>query len=83
MAFVHSLKKNGYAPDGTRLEGGQGNGDLFGTAQILAEQPMIKMDQEMVQEQTDKAVLKIIKLQREQVVARNKSKGSAGRAGQH
>ena len=85
-AFVHSLKKNGYAPDGTRLEGSQGD-NLLGTAQIIAEQPMIKMDKEMVQEQTDKAVLEIIKIQSGlpvRTVKRKKvcgTKGSAGRAG--
>ncbi|PSS22080.1 hypothetical protein M430DRAFT_34087 [Amorphotheca resinae ATCC 22711] len=67
IAVNLSLKKNGYAPDGTRLEGPESGNHLWGTAQFLAEQPMIKMSQEQVQEQTDKAVLEIIRLQEPKV----------------
>lgn len=78
MAFVGSLHKKGYAPDGTRLDGNQDHKALFGTAQMIAEQPMIQMSQKIVEQQTDQAVLEIIKLQDAGRGRWKTGKGSAG-----
>jgi hypothetical protein len=63
IAFFGSMKKYGYAPDGTRLKGTEAGRDLFGTAQLLAEQPMVGISQDKVQEQTDRVVQELIGLQ--------------------
>jgi hypothetical protein len=79
IAFAGSLHKKGYAPDGTRLDGNQGHRALFGTVQMVAEQPMIQMSQKIVEKQTDQAVLQIIKLQDAEQDQGNKGKESARR----
>jgi hypothetical protein len=54
-AFVESLKKQGYAANGTRLDG-SGRKPLFGTAQLSPHEPMFKTKIEDLVKQTDIAV---------------------------
>lgn len=64
-SFHHSLQKNGYAPDGTPLEGSSAKDQLYGTVLFYAERPMLLMAQKVLEEQTDKVVYQIIRRQRE------------------
>lgn len=64
-SFHHSLQKNGYAPDGTPLEGSPAKNQLYGTVLFYAERPMLLMAQKVLEEQTDKVVNHIIRRQRE------------------
>lgn len=61
LAVIASLEKNGYSKDGVLLDGIEKKKELFGTAQFVAESPMIKMSQERVQAQTDQAVEQMLR----------------------
>jgi hypothetical protein len=63
-SFFESLRKRGYAWDGTPLEGGQRKEALYGTVQLLTERAILKIDPKSLEEQTDKVVDKIIRLQK-------------------
>lgn len=80
ISFLHSLQKNGYAPDGTPLQGSQGNDALYGTVQLFPERPMLQMDQKKLKEQTDKAVDEIIRLHNGRESSGSKSAGSGERS---
>lgn len=63
LSFAESLRKNGYAHDGTPLVDNKEPKMLFGTVQLISEPEMLNMAPDIVQHQTDKAVEEIIRLQ--------------------
>lgn len=72
QAFVESLRKSGYAQDGSRITG---SGDpLVGTTQLFPERPILNMKFEEVVLQTDKVVQAIIDLED----SFNEKKGALG-----
>ena len=63
IAFVESLKKRGYASDGSRIDGTGREPPLIGTAQLTPELCILKTKHEDLVQQTDEAVKVIIKRQ--------------------
>jgi hypothetical protein len=63
-SVTESLRKNGYGRDGNPLPGSQRNLPLCGTAQFITEKMMVKISPQVLQEQADKAVGEIIRLQK-------------------
>lgn len=63
-SVTESLRKNGYGRDGNPLPGSQKTLPLSGTAQFITERTMVKMSPDTLQEQADKAVGEIIRLQK-------------------
>jgi len=63
QAFVESLRKKGYASDGSRIEAAGNKPALFGTAQLFPERPILKMRFMDLVEQTDLVVQQIIRRQ--------------------
>jgi hypothetical protein len=71
-AFINSVKKFGYAKDGTKLEKALGrfdgnNQNLVGTAQFISQPQLLKTKHEHLQKQMDAVV--------EQIISRQKSVG--------
>jgi hypothetical protein len=58
-AVVESLKKEGFKPDGTRLEGRYG-GPLYGTAHFTPQTTILKMPYTELVKQTDAAVKRMM-----------------------
>lgn len=80
VSFSESLRKNGYAPDGTSLGDGHGDTVLYGTAQLFADRQMLNTSPEELDKQTSKVVDEIIRLQSVETPGRKKSPyNNAGR----
>ncbi|RDW80054.1 hypothetical protein BP6252_04692 [Coleophoma cylindrospora] len=62
QAFVESLKKEGYAKDGTRLPDSTQEMDLVGTLQMSAEISLMKMGREEAQKSTDELVKAMLEI---------------------
>jgi len=58
-AVVESLRKEGFKPDGTRLEGKAGD-SLYGTAHFTPETTILKMPYTELVKQTDAAVQRMM-----------------------
>jgi hypothetical protein len=66
VAFVESLKKKGFAPDGARLPSAIarfGTAPLFGTAQLTPDLPILETKMKDLVLETDKAVQRILNFQ--------------------
>jgi hypothetical protein len=63
IAFVESLKKRGFASDGSRIDGTGEEPSLIGTAQLTPELCILKTKHEYLVQQTDEAVKLIIERQ--------------------
>ncbi|RDW92437.1 hypothetical protein BP5796_01831 [Coleophoma crateriformis] len=76
QAFVESLKKQGYAKDGTRLPDSTQERDLVGTLQMSAEMALMKMRREEAQKSTDELVKAMLEV-------RSKARQPEGRRNIH
>lgn len=77
-SFFESLRRKGYARDGTPLDGGQEKEALYGTAQLLTERAMVQVGAKALQDQTDEAVDIIIQLQKRNTRRANFDRGQEG-----
>ncbi len=64
MAFTESLRKRGYAPDGTRLDKTDNIPVLFGTAQLNPVAAILKAKTEDLTKETDAAVARMCNIGR-------------------
>lgn len=74
-AMVESLKAQGLSANGTRLDPSAGK-DLVGSAQLVPNEPLLKMPYEELQKETD-AVVKFL------VKEFSKANGGMSKGGQH
>lgn len=60
QCFVESLRKQGYASDGSRLPGSEEKPPLFGTVMLGANLPILKTKSDVLAKQTDRVVERLI-----------------------
>ena len=63
MAFVESLKKGGWAADGTPIDPVGGQKPLYGTLQLSPEEASIQVGVEQLSKETDAIVAQIVRKQ--------------------